>query len=347
MKTENCTITRIAVVLALALLGINGYAMDPPIAHWTFDEAEGEIAEDVAGDRDGTWVGNIVWQPEAGYYGGAIQCEDDSSFIIVDDTDMSLFDELGTMFTVSVWVAVFEFTQDWQGIIFKNDKFFLERNNSGGSGTVNGIHFKAKDEDGSQPFNLYGNITIDDGEWHHIVGIYDDTFAFLYVDGELDVEGSADGNMVGLTPDPLVIGAKIEGTYRNSWNGLIDDVKFFNYALSADQVDSLYTMEMTAIKAKYGSMAPGFALKANYPNPFNPSTQITFTIPKTTLAQLNVYNVRGELVRNLLNEQTANGMHTLTWDGRNSNGQNVPSGVYVYELTTDEFSQMRKMALMR
>ena len=163
MKQQN--VVNVLIGLCVILFMVNTiYAGDPPIAHWKLDESEGLIAEDAIGERDGMWVGEVRWRPTEGFYGGAIECDDDSSFVEVDNSDGSLFEDLTTSFTFSVWVMIDEFTQDWQGIITHNDKFFLERNNSGSSGTANAIHFKVKDQDGAQPLNLYGNIPIDDGD---------------------------------------------------------------------------------------------------------------------------------------------------------------------------------------
>ncbi|MBN1560528.1 T9SS type A sorting domain-containing protein [candidate division KSB1 bacterium] len=337
-------------LLSLFLLSMAGFAMDPPIAHWRLDETEGATVLDAIGSRHGAWVGTVAWQPDAGRYGGAMQCEDDSSFIEIDDSDMSLFEELGNEFTVSVWISVFEFTADWQGIVFKNNRFFLERNSSTSNGTVNGIHFKVKDETGetsAQPFNLYGDIVIDDGGWHHVVGIYDYSKAYLYVDAQLDKEGDATGEFVGLIADPLLIGAKMEDTYRNSWNGLIDDVKFFNYALSAEQVDSLFNLEYTGIQKKYDPTPRHFSLGANYPNPFNPSTTIAFDIAAEQFVTLTVFNAEGRQIRTLLSEKKAPGSHVATWDGCDESNQQMSSGVYLYKLTADRFSQTRKMLLVR
>ncbi len=334
-------------ILCLTFLVLsNLYAMDPPVHYWNFDESEGTTVTDVAGGINGEWVGTARWAPEAGRYGGAIECNDDSSFIAVYDA-VGLFDQLGIEFTFSVWVAVYEFTQDWQGIIFQNDRFFLERNNSGGNGTVNGIHFKAKDETGAQPFNLYGDILIDDGDWHHIVGIYDVDTAYLYVDGVLDKEGAASGNPIGFVEDPLLIGAKYELTYRNSWNGLIDDVRIFDYALSPEQVDSLFNMDVnTKVRPDWQSVST-FELEQNYPNPFNPTTTISYNLKQTDAVTLRVFDMRGTEVTTLVDAEQSAGVHHVAWDGTDQFGHSVSSGVYVYQLESGNQIQQRKMLLIK
>jgi len=89
------------------------------------------------------------------------------------------------------------------------------------------------------------------------------------------------------------------------------------------------------------------SLDQNYPNPFNPQTTIAFSVKDRGLVTLKVYNVAGELVRTLANEEVVAGAHTKVWDGRNDAGQPVSSGVYFYKLVTNNFSQTKKMVLLK
>jgi flagellar hook assembly protein FlgD len=89
-------------------------------------------------------------------------------------------------------------------------------------------------------------------------------------------------------------------------------------------------------------------LSQNYPNPFNPSTTINFTVRERSRVSLNIYNVAGQLVRTLVNEDRAPGTtHQVAWDGRNDAGQSVSSGVYFYKLVTNDMTQTRKMVLLK
>lgn len=85
----------------------------------------------------------------------------------------------------------------------------------------------------------------------------------------------------------------------------------------------------------------------NYPNPFNPETTITFSIPEAMDITLRIYNIRGELVNELQNGRMASGSHNIKWYGTNQNGQQVGSGVFIYTLESPQFSASGKMILMR
>jgi hypothetical protein len=89
------------------------------------------------------------------------------------------------------------------------------------------------------------------------------------------------------------------------------------------------------------------SLSQNYPNPFNPQTTIAFSVKDRAHVSLKVYNVAGQLVRTLLDDSFAAGPHKKVWDGRNDAGQQVSSGVYFYKLVTSDFSQTKKMVLLK
>ena len=98
------------------------------------------------------------------------------------------------------------------------------------------------------------------------------------------------------------------------------------------------------------SVPRDFTLKQNYPNPFNPQTTIEFSIGVASAfepVQLDVYNILGERVKTLVDRPLATGVHRVDWDGTNEAGQMVASGVYFYRLRVGEFSESRKMVLMK
>ncbi|MDD4147453.1 MAG: carboxypeptidase regulatory-like domain-containing protein, partial [Candidatus Cloacimonetes bacterium] len=89
------------------------------------------------------------------------------------------------------------------------------------------------------------------------------------------------------------------------------------------------------------------ALNGNYPNPFNPETTISFSVMNDGPVNIDIYNVKGQLVRTLVKDVKAAGDHTVVWKGTDNNGRAVSSGVYYYKMTTGKYSSTKKMILMK
>ncbi|MDO9578844.1 MAG: carboxypeptidase regulatory-like domain-containing protein [Candidatus Cloacimonadales bacterium] len=85
----------------------------------------------------------------------------------------------------------------------------------------------------------------------------------------------------------------------------------------------------------------------NYPNPFNPSTTISFNIPKAADVTITIYNVKGQQVTRLLDEQLEEGIHSVVWNGLDSSKKTVSSGIYYYKVKADGKSVTNKMVLMK
>ncbi len=90
-----------------------------------------------------------------------------------------------------------------------------------------------------------------------------------------------------------------------------------------------------------------FVLSPNHPNPFNPQTQITFSLPKASDVTLQIFSVDGKLVRTLNQARLTAGSHTVTWDGLTNVGQQAATGAYVYRLQADGNILTEKMTLLR
>jgi hypothetical protein len=103
----------------------------------------------------------------------------------------------------------------------------------------------------------------------------------------------------------------------------------------------------TAVSEPAGVAPQRFALDQNQPNPFNPSTTIRFALAADSRVSLGIYDVTGKLVRTLVDEPREVGVHALTWDGTDGNGAAVSSGIYFYRLDAGDFTQTRKMVLLK
>ena len=90
-----------------------------------------------------------------------------------------------------------------------------------------------------------------------------------------------------------------------------------------------------------------YALHQNYPNPFNPETNIGYDLADESMVSLKVYDMKGTLVKTLLNENQSSGHKTIKWDGTSDLGQKVSAGLYLYRIQTESFTSTKKMALLK
>jgi hypothetical protein len=88
-------------------------------------------------------------------------------------------------------------------------------------------------------------------------------------------------------------------------------------------------------------------LEQNFPNPFNPQTNIAFSLKDPAQIKLTIYDVTGSRVRDLLDEKRVAGAYRIVWDGRNGNGSSVASGVYFCKIVAGSFSDTKKMVLLK
>ncbi|MCF6270729.1 MAG: T9SS type A sorting domain-containing protein [Melioribacteraceae bacterium] len=106
-------------------------------------------------------------------------------------------------------------------------------------------------------------------------------------------------------------------------------------------LNSLLNPIITSIKNEK-AIVTNYFLEQNYPNPFNPSTNISFTIPETGVVKLNIYNILGEVVSELINENLEAGFHQYQF-----NAINLPSGIYFYSISVNGFTKVKKMNLIK
>lgn len=103
----------------------------------------------------------------------------------------------------------------------------------------------------------------------------------------------------------------------------------------------------TGVDDPSATLPTEFALHANFPNPFNPSTTIEYDLPRQASVEIVVYNIAGQKVRTLVNGNIDAGQHAAVWDGRDASGSRVSSGIYIYRITAGDFVRSRKMLLLK
>ena len=103
----------------------------------------------------------------------------------------------------------------------------------------------------------------------------------------------------------------------------------------------------TAVETSEASTPHAFSLAQNAPNPFNSNTMIRFALPQPSQVELTIYNLLGQPVAVLVQGPSAAGTFSVRWDGRDQAGRAVTSGVYLYQLRADQYTEVRKLLLLR
>ncbi|MCL1826954.1 MAG: T9SS type A sorting domain-containing protein [Candidatus Cloacimonetes bacterium] len=88
-------------------------------------------------------------------------------------------------------------------------------------------------------------------------------------------------------------------------------------------------------------------LQGNYPNPFNPETTISYSVNDPSVVKIEIYNIKGQKVKTLVNELKQRGMHSVVWNGNDEDNRSVSSGIYFYKLHSGHITDVQKMVLMK
>lgn len=198
------------------------------VGWWKFDETQGTVARDNSGgNHDGTLIGRAHWAP--GRIGGAVALDGHNSYIKIAKS--SDFDFSGQL-TLSAWVNMQTVSSPWMAVITKGDSAWRLSSYN----TDRKIHFSVNRYDHTEGAN---GSTVLGPEWHHLAAVYDGEMMKLYVDGKLDATQPWT-NGISRDNSDVLIGENADRMNRG-FNGLIDDVRVYNYALPESEISRLAT----------------------------------------------------------------------------------------------------------
>ena len=141
------------------------------------------------------------------------------------------------------------------------------------------------------------------------------------------------------------------GEYPMSWRVEVTDGLDTLAAggLSPSGADSLryFTFSASQLGIDLADIPNSYDLSQNYPNPFNPSTKISYQLGRGEFVKLSIFDLNGNLIKNILNNKVNAGRGHVYWDGKNELGQNVSGGIYLYTIETPSFLKTKKMILLK
>jgi len=206
-------------------------AANAELAHWKFD---GNANDSSGNSNNGTETGSPVYVP--GRIGNLALSFDGIDDYVNCGSSLA-FDVISNAVTISCWIKVDSFDKEWQAIVTKGENSWrLSRR-----AETNSLHFAAS---GLTPQHwLDGNINVNDGQWHHVAGVYDGAKLYLYIDTVMDVSIDAIGT-INANNSNIYIGEN-EGFPGRCFNGSIDDVRIYNRALSKEEIIQLYVQDLS------------------------------------------------------------------------------------------------------
>ncbi|MCB0731474.1 MAG: T9SS type A sorting domain-containing protein [Ignavibacteriae bacterium] len=169
--------------------------------------------------------------------------------------------------------------------------------------------------------------------------LYEGDMKMKIWEGDLTDE-PAEWLLEGTDPSPRVTGSFTMFSIISADPSVTDQIEI-------DDVVVRIVGDPVAVDETLSNIPSSFDLKNNYPNPFNPTTNIEFSLVKSDLTTLKVYSITGELVRTLVNSELNAGSYNYVFNGRNDNGQELSSGMYIYELVSGANISAKKMFLIK
>ncbi len=223
-------------VVTLIIVPENGPPSASLIAHWKLDETAGLVAEDSVAFNDGNLLGGPLWQPAAGVVDGALEFDGIDDSVEIPGLDIS-----GGAMTIAFWFKADDFENPYARFISKSigadneDHFWMVSTNKIGSSIT--LRFRLKTN--GTTTKLIDANPLSAGVWTHVAATYDGSNMRIYVNG-LETASTAKSGNIDTDPTALVaIGSQPSSLPPDPFDGLIDDMRFYNDFLTPDEIGSL------------------------------------------------------------------------------------------------------------
>lgn len=296
-------------------------------AHWTFTEMSGTTLNDRSGNGNNGQIIGATWQNTNGLR--QLSFNGNNNYVSVPHSPSLNFGTGNFTYEIQFKTSVIP-TFSWTGLISKhNTANWHDREIFLGIEGNTGLPFISLSDGNGYFETAKGTTNVCDGIFHIVRGVRQGSQLKIYVDGNLQATVSA-----SINPDsnnPLNIGRSSYNNGQGYFNGVISDISIWNLG-----------SPITSIENNYTNIPTGYELFNNYPNPFNPTTKISYSVPQLSFVSLKVFDSLGKEVAELVNGEKYPGSFEV-----NFNASNLPSGVYFYRLTAGNFSQTKKLILMK
>ncbi len=169
-------------------------------------------------------------------------------------------------------------------------------------------------------------------------GIGEDTTNIFHHTTKDTIYSFIPGNLLALMDSSVTMDVNWFVTASDGEFNVDSDTHFCFHLIDLDNV---------SIESGFGELPASYKLYDNYPNPFNPTTNIKFDLPKRSFVKLSIYDVLGNRVQTIVNEEKHAGTYIVNWNGLSEKGTQMPTGMYLYRIETNSFISYKKMLLIK
>jgi len=292
---------------------------------------DGSAADASGMGNNGTVFGAVSVTDRAGRVNGAYAFNGSSSFIDVPNSPGLNFQQ---HITVSFWMTINQF--------YDREQYPISHGNwtNRWKVSISNKHLRWTVKTSAGTKDLDSETELQMNTWYNVTVTYSGSDFEVWLNGALDAFTSWSGSIQTTSVD-LTIGQVLPNDQNYNFNGILDNIRIFDYALSVAEIETLSAIT-SAGSGFDGGQAEEYVLRQNYPNPFNPKTTVTFAIGRRSFVSLKVYDLLGREVATLVETTLMPGVTSVPFDA-----SRLPSGIYFYRLRTPSFQQTKKLVLLR
>ncbi|MCK9279487.1 MAG: T9SS type A sorting domain-containing protein [Melioribacteraceae bacterium] len=193
--------------------------------------------------------------------------------------------------------------------------------------------------------DLDSELSLKSNSLYHCVASYNGTDLEIWINGDLNGFTQWSGKLLTSSQD-LMISQMLPGNVNYNFKGNIDEVRIYDNILLPSEIKKLIDIPVS-VKEKKEQIPTETKLVSNYPNPFNPSTVINYLVSSPGVVKIEIYNLLGEKIKELVNEEKPIGNYVTRWEGKNENGNIVSSGIYFCILSNKSSISKLKLLLIK
>ena len=185
-------------------------------------------------------------------------------------------------------------------------------------------------------FQIAQNLTLGNGAMVHLTGGAQSSNIFWQVAGQVTIGTTAamKGIILCQTLIEMQTGASLNGGRTLAKTAVTLDANAVSESFIQSSVEN-------------DGVPHVFSLKQNYPNPFNPTTTISYVIPQKSQVSITIYDILGNQIKTLINQEQSSGYQKIVWNSKDNNGKAVSAGIYIYQMVTESYRTTKKMVLMK